>query len=264
MRTAVVHIKIERTLQTAAAAALPSLVDHMDGSVAILPSSLEHRDPVAEAIRDHLPVDSRPEIITPISGSAARRAFLIPTVLGDWRDVPINTPGVSVSSALMPKAIVTAQHRIIAVDVVEVARHGPFVLDVPARYVHPRQRLRLVADHSRSSLVAEVASALPISVSVVSLTLPGGTFLATTTDVIAAELVALALAERCIGSVRAFTGPWEDAVVQRATELELGVLMPARIRLIPEGECLREPWADALQEHVRRRLGIPGTSSLRP
>ncbi len=263
MRTAVVHIRSERTLE-AAASVLPSLIDDIDGSVAILPSSLDYRDPVAEAVLTQLPQGSTPEIVTPISGSAARRAFLLPTVLGDWRDVPINVPGVSVESALMPKAVASAEHRIIGVDVVEVSRHGPFVLDVPARYVHPRQRLRLVADRSRSSLVAEVAAALPISLSVVSLTLPEGTFLAATKDIIAAELVALALAERCIGSVRDFTGPWEDAVVQRATELELGVLMPARIRLVADGRCLHEAWADTLQEHVRRRLGIPGTSSWRP
>lgn len=264
MRTAVIQIRVERTLQAAVAALLPSLTAHLGGTVAILPSSLEHRDPVAEAIRGQLPSESEPEIVTPVSGSAARRAFLLPTVLGDWRDVPITVSGSSITSALLPKSVATARDRIIAVDVVEVARHGPFVLDVAARFVHPRQRLRLVADRSRSVLVAEVAAAMPITLAVVSLTLPEGTFLAATNDLIAAELVALALAERCIGAVRAFTGPWEDDVVQRATELELGVLMPSRIRLVPAGECAREPWADALQEHVRRRLGIPGTSSLRP
>ena len=146
---------------------------------------------------------------------------------------------------------------------VEVARHGPFVLDVPARFVHPRQRLRLVSDRERSGLTAEVASAVPISLIVVSLILPEGALVAATTDVIAAELVALALSERCLGSVRAYTGPWEDAVVQRATELGMGVLVPSAIRLLPDGQSSKEPWADALLEHVRRRLGIPGTSSLR-
>lgn len=264
MRTAVVHIRIERTLQMAARAVLPPLTSHMSGSIAILPSSLDHQDLVAASIRELLPADCAPQVVAPISGSAARRAFLLPTVLGDWRDVPVTTAGASVSSALFPKALATADHRIIAVDVVEVARHGPFVLDVPARHVHPRQRLRLISDRQRSSLVAEIASALPVSLTAVSLTLPEGTFLAVTTDMIAAELVALALAERCIGSARAFSGPWEDDVVQRATQLEMGVLVPSRIRLIVEGGRARDPWADVLREHVRRRLGIPGTSSLRP
>jgi hypothetical protein len=46
-------------------------------------------------------------------------------------------------------------------------------------------------------------------------------------------------------------------VVQRATELDLGVLLPAAIRLIVTGNVAREAWADALAEHVRRRLGLP-------
>src|SRR5699024_2432245 len=128
-------------------------------------------------------------------------------------------------------------------------RRGPFVLDVPARYVHPRQRLRLIADRERSGLLAEVASVVPIDLMLVALILPDGAFVAATTDRIAGELVALALSERCLGTSRSFTGPWEDPVVQRATEMQLGVLVPALIRLEPEGAHIREPWADALLEH---------------
>lgn len=264
LRTATVHIRVERTLQAASAALLPSLMGHLNGDVVILPSSLDADDPLAETVREHLPHDATADTLTPVSGAAARRAFFVPTVLGDWRDVAITSPGSRGESTLLPKDLAGARSRIVAVDIVEVARHGPFVLDVLARYVHPRQRLRLVADRARSELVAEVASAAMPSLSVIRLSLPGGTLLAATNDVIAAELVALALAERCIGSARAFTGPWEDAVVQRATELELGVVIPAAIRLQSAGSAVREPWADALIEHIRTRLGIPGTSSLRP
>ena len=261
---ATVQIRIERTLQEAIGELLPVLLTHLDGSVVILPSTLEHRDLVAEAVESTLPDGSTPQIVTPLSGGDARKAMLLPAAFGNWQDVPVTSPGARVTSALLPKAIMSARHRIIATDVVEVARHGPFVLDLPARYVHPRQRLRLVTDRERSELMAEVASVVPISLVVVCLILPEGAFVAATSDVIAAELVALALSERCLGSVRAFTGPWEDAVVQRATELDLGVLVPSAIRLVAEGSSVREPWADALQEHIRRRLGIPGTSSLRP
>jgi hypothetical protein len=239
------------------------LLGHLDGSVAILPSTLERRDLVAEAVQDELPAGSHPEILVPLTGGEARRAMVLPAAFGNWQEVPVTTAGTRVASVTLPRAVMSPAHRIIATDVVEVARHGPFVLDVAARYVHPRQRLRLVTDRERSELMAEVASVVPISLAVVGLILPDGAFLAATSDVIAAELIALALSERCLGSVRAFTGPWEDAVVQRATELGLGVLVPSAIRLLPDGSSAREPWADALLEHVRRRLGIPGTSSLR-
>lgn len=264
MRTATVHIQIEQTLSRAAAALIPVMMGHAQGETAVLPSSLDPKDPVAEQVMHLLPESAEGRVIVPVSGGAARRAFLSPTVLGDWRDMPILAPGSRLPSALMPGALSNAQHRVIAVDVVEVARHGPFVLDLAARYVHPRQRLRVVADTARSELAAEIAGAVNVDLHVVSLTLREGTFLAATTDPIAAELVALALSERCIGSTRAFTGPWEDAVVQRATELELGVLIPSRIRLLPTGSVAHLAWADEITEHVRRRLGIPGTSSLRP
>ena len=264
MRTATVQIQIEPTLARAAAELLPVMAGHFHGATIVLPSSLDPKDPVAAEVLSQLPADTDGSIMVPVSGAAARRAFLSPTVLGDWRDMPILAPGSKLQSALMPGAIAAADNRVVVVDVVEVARHGPFVLDLAARYVHPRQRVRVVADAARSELAAEIASAVRFDLHVVSLTLREGTVLAVTTDAIAAELVALALAERCIGSTRAFTGPWEDAVVQRATELELGVLLPSRIRLLPSGTAFQQPWADEIVEHVRRRLGIPGTSSLRP
>jgi hypothetical protein len=264
VRTATVQIQIETSLNRAASALLPVMAGHFRGDTVIMPSSMDPKDPVASEVLSHLPEGADGNIVVPVSGGAARRAFLSPTVLGDWRDLAIPGPASKLQSALVPGALSSADHRIIAVDVVEVARHGPFVLDLAARYVHPRQRVRVVADAARSEIAAEVASAVRIDLHVVSLTLREGTFLAVTTDPIAAELMALALAERCIGSTRAFTGPWEDAVVQRATELELGVLLPSRIRLLPSGDAARQAWADEITEHVRRRLGIPGTSSLLP
>lgn len=264
MRTATVQIQIEPTMPRAAAEVLPVMTGHFQGETVVLPSSLDQADPVADAVVANLPESADGTVVVPVSGAAARRAFLSPTVLGDWRDVPILAPGSRLPSALMPGRVATASHRVVAVDVVEVARHGPFVLDLAARYVHPRQRVRVVADAARSDLAAEIAAAVRMDLHVVSLTLKDGSFLAATTDPIAAELVSLALSERCIGATRAFTGPWEDAVVQRATELEMGVLLPSRIRLLPAGSAARQPWADEILEHVRRRLGLPGTSSLRP
>lgn len=264
MRTATVQIQIEPTLHRAAAEVLPVMTGHFQGDTVVLPSSLDAADPVAEEVLAHLPDGADGRVVVPVSGAAARRAFLSPTVLGQWRDIPVLATGSKMQTAVMPAPIATAEHRVVAVDVVEVARHGPFVLDVAARYAHPRQRVRLVADAARGELAADIASAVRVDLNVVSLTLREGTFLAATTDPIAAELVALALSERCLGTTRAFTGPWEDAVVQRATELELGVLLPSRIRLVTAGGAAHEPWADEIAEHVRRRLGIPGTSSLRP
>ncbi|HWV24837.1 MAG TPA: hypothetical protein VNZ58_11655 [Thermomicrobiales bacterium] len=264
MQTATVQIRVERTLQRAIDALIPTLTDHLAGDIAIMPSTMDHRDLIAEAVSGILPTSASPQVITPLSGADARRALVMPARSNRWTDIPMRIPGTHVASALLPTSLMNPPHRVIVTDVVEVARHGPFVLDLPARYVHPRQRLRLITDRERSDLMAEVASVVPITLAIVCLVLPEGAFVAATDDRIAAELVALALSERCLGTARSFQGPWEDAVVQRATELGLGVLLPAAIRLLPDGSATREPWADALVEHVRRRLGIPGTSNLRP
>lgn len=261
MRTATIQIRLERTLEAAAGGLLTDLLGHLGGSVMILPSSLDVEDIVADRIIDVLPREAEPEVLLPLAGNEARKAFVLPTGLGNWRQVPIHIAGAALDAALLPGALMDARHRIIAVDVVEVARRGPFVLDVAARYAHPRQRFRFITDRARSDLTAEVASVVPLTLVVVALVLPEGTLLGATTDPIAAELLALALAERCIGGARAFTGPWEDAVVQRATELDLGVLLPSAIRLVTTGSSAREGWADALMEHVRRRLGLPALPS---
>lgn len=264
MQTATVQIRVERTLQEAIDALIPPLTGHLSGDVAIMPSTLEHQDLIADAVSRSLPDAVTPETVTPITGADARRALILPARPTRWTEVRLTTPGTRVGSALLPKSLMNPPHRLIVTDVVEVARRGPFVLDLPARYVHPRQRLRLVTDRERSGLLAEVASVVQVSLAVVCLILPEGAFAAATSDRIAAELVALALSERCLGTTRSFSGPWEDPVVQRATELQLGVLVPAAIKLIPDGHAARELWADALVEHIRRRLGIPGTSSLMP
>jgi len=244
-------------MPAAVAAALPPLTRHLRCSVAVLPASLEADDPVAMAVAGNLPPAAEPTILTPVSGAAARRAFLLPSVIGGWKEEPVRAAGSSTASVLLPEPLVDAAYRLVAVDVVEVARRGPFVLDLLARYIHPRQRLRLVSDRQRSNIVAEVASVALPAFAIVSLGVPGGALVAVTNDVIAAELVALALAERCIGASRAFTGPWEDDVVQRATELQLGVLLPSGITLQTAGGAVNEPWAVSLLDHLTHRLGLP-------
>ena len=77
--------------------------------------------------------------------------------------------------------------------------------------------------------------------------------LAATCDPVAAELFALALSEGVLGSDLAFTGPWEDPVVQRATELELGVVVPHQIELVIHGDP-GDAWATL--ERIAGRIGV--------
>lgn len=229
----------------------------MAGSIALLPSSLDGKDPFLELVRTALPVDTSPFTALPVTGSAARRAFLTPTVLGNWIDRPVHVEGLQFTSVTLPNDLARAEHRIVVTDVVEVSRRGPFVLDLPARYIHPRQRMRLLASGQREAQAAEVAAGFSLDLMAVYLAQRSGVVLAVTTDPIAAELVALAMSELCIGSPRSFAGPWEDPVVQRATELELGVLLPNRIRLILDGPERGSHWAQRIDQHIHQRLGVP-------
>lgn len=257
MRTATISLWADQNFAQATNALVSSHATHMSGSVAILPSSMDARDPFAVLVANALPEDTHPFTAVPVSGAAARRAFVTPNVIGRWLDRPMRSESPSISSVTWPQDVVQANHRIIVTDVVEVARHGPFVIDLPARYIHPRQRMKLLASGQREHLAAEVADAFSIDMMAVYMSHREGAVLAVTTDPIAAELVALAMSELCTGAPRSFTGPWEDPVVQRATELEMGVLLPNRIRIILDGPNRADHWAQRVVNHVHLRLGVP-------
>ena len=256
MRNATISLWADNDFNAATRALIPAHAGHMTGSVALLPSSMDSKDPFISMVSGALPEDTHAFTAIPVSGAVARRAFVTPTVLGRWIDRPVVSESSQVSSIAWPQDVAQADHRIVVTDVVEIARKGPFVLDLPARFIHPRQRMRLLSSGQRESLAAEVASSLPLDLMAVYMSHREGVVLAVTTDPIAAELTALAMSELCTGSPRSFTGPWEDPVVQRATELEMGVLLPNRIRIITDGPNRADHWAQRVVEHVHLRLGV--------
>ena len=262
MRVASVYIWFDSDA-SAAASPLVSLVSHMAGHVAVLPSSLVHSDLWAMRVTELLPTDAQPHITTPVTGASARRALVTPMALGSWIDRPVLAPGATVRVATFPREVAQADHRIVVLRLNEEYRPGPFVLDLPMRYVHPRQRMRMLASSDRGALAAEVASALSVELCVVVLDRSDARSecaVIATTDPVAAELIALSLSELAAGVPRGFTGPWEDAVVQRATELQLGVLLPQQMRLIVGGAVAASPWAADVLHHVRMRLGLPAST----
>lgn len=256
MKNATISLWADTDFAQATESLVPAYSGHMAGSIALLPSSLDSRDPFIALVRKSLPEVSHPFVSLPVSGAAARRAFVTPSVIGRWIDRPVKVPDGSLNAVTWPQDLAQADHRMVVIDVVEVARKGPFALDLSARYIHPRQRMRLLSSSQREAQAAEIASALSIDLFAVYLAQRDGVMLAVTSDIIAAELVALAMSELCVGSPRSFTGPWEDAVVQRATELELGVLLPDRMRLVLDGPDRSSHWSQRITEHIRMRLGI--------
>lgn len=260
MKNATISLWADTDFNRATDSLLGPFVGHMTGSIALLPSSLDGKDPFMAMVHKAMPEVSQPFTVLPVSGAAARRAFITPNVIGRWIDRPVKIQDGDLNAVTWPQDLAQADHRIVVTDVVEVARKGPFVLDLPARYIHPRQRMRLLASSQREAQASEIASALSMDLFAIYLAQRDGVMLAVTSDIVAAELVSLAMSELCVGSPRSFTGPWEDPVVQRATELELGVLLPGRMRVILDGPDRSSHWSQRIVEHIRMRLGITASN----
>src|SRR5690606_34549783 len=137
-----------------------------------------------------------------------------------FRRVDIHASSSTLQHVRLPASLLDATRLICVVDLDRVAKTGPFVLDLLARYVSPVDRLRIIASRERSVLVTEVNLAQRIDSIVISRMVDGQRVNVVTSDLVAGELSALTLSEMVVGGQRQWQTPWEDAVVQRATELE--------------------------------------------
>ena len=125
--------------------------------------------------------------------------------------------------------------------------------DLVARYLTPVDRLRVLGGSTRSA-TAEVTLARRPDFCLVARRIAGMHLLVVTEDVVAAELMTLALVDEDFLAEHRLTGPWEDDVVQRATELDLGVRLPQEIRVDVVGD-MPEAVSGTLAR-VLSRIGI--------
>ncbi len=194
----------------------------------LVPSSGETADALLSLLVTELRAgDVAPIVCVPAHGP---RALMGST----WAPVEIETPDLPRHRVRIARALAGTEPWIVC-DVDAVARTGPFILDVVSRYLHPLDRVRLLADRQRGRRAADLNLAIRPVWSVIGAHAGSGYLLAACHDPVAAELFALALSEQILGPEHAFTGPWEDPVVQRATELELGVVIPQQIEFVVHG-----------------------------
>jgi hypothetical protein len=171
-----------------------------------------------------------------------------------WRHLPLSRPDARLAEVSLPATVVAARSRV-ALAAVQPDGTAPIALDLLARYAHPRLRLLLRTAWEREALAAELNLVCRLDLLVISGALAGVYVAAVTGDRIAAELVGLALREDPMVAEREMSGPWEDTLVQRATELNLGVRLPSQLRLhqppdLPAGVA-------AALDRIRLRLGVP-------
>lgn len=223
------------------------------GSVVVLPSSLNRRDALAAIARremraagveSHLEVPGNPvALLSRLARDDSR-----------WRAATISPPDREARTVRLPTSILDAARLWVVTDVDAVSGRGPYALDLLSRYVDPISRARHLGSRERETVPVEVNLARTPDRYV--LTKDTGAFVlgAVTSDPIAAELLALSLADEDLGRDHRVTGPWEDPMVQRATELDLGVRLPQEIRVTVSGG--RSEAIDGMIARIFARIGV--------
>ncbi len=171
----------------------------------------------------------------------------------DWTRVAIGGRGSVLEDVPVPRAL--AGESLLEVVDLDEADASPITLW--SRYVHPRLWAVAGPTARRAPINADIGLGIEPVLVVIAGRHGSLGVAAATPDIVAAELLTLALRGTTEESL---VGPWEDPVVQRATELELGVVRPDQIFLDPilppHGSLMHSALA-SLVDHVKLRLGIP-------
>lgn len=253
-----IHVFHALTVAEAVKEAMRNVVGLAQEATLVLPSSLDSGDPLVQVIRRELRARAISSAVLIPEHPVRLATGRLLARRTEWQAVPLALPDKPERTVSLPARLLTAGSALYATHVNTVARTGPFQLDLLSRYIHPRDRLRLLADQDRAGLAAEINLAARPAWSVIGCDVSPG-IVAVATDLIAAELVALCLAERFFDRRGEFSSPWEDRVVQRATELDLGVSTPHHMRIEvvngASGTASEEAVA-AIAAALRERIGI--------
>jgi len=199
----------------------------------------------------------RPAGLSPRYWSSPGRA------LGEWREVPL-APDSLIPRATLPSRLVDSDNLVLLNDLRDEQELRPVIaLGVWKRYLHPKQRLLVELASHRTPVDAEIAAVIRPAATVLAASGNSYALLTFTTDPLAAELIGLAIHWATSFSEAETTGPWEDAIVQRATELGSEIRLPRDLSL--EWRRAEEPaepdpelFAN-LARRVEQRLGIPSS-----
>ena len=166
-------------------------------------------------------------------------------------------PGVAgevITTVVLPGRLVDSECLWSITDIDAVSGRGPYVLDLPARYTDTTTRLRIVASKRRAEIAVAILQARPFERQVLVRHFPSFEFIAICDDPIAAELLALSLVDEDLTRDHQVAGPWEDDLVQRATELDLGARLPRDITVETTGP--RDGPVPATLGRILGRIGI--------
>lgn len=150
------------------------------------------------------------------------------------RSVDVDAIAPRLRRVNLPVAIVDADLVVAAIDAREIKTARPeLALSLWSKLVPPRYRMAARLTGARDGLATEFLLARPPD-SVLIVDRAGqsqGLVAVAGTDIIATEVVALALRDVSLPAPSSSPGPWEDHLVQRATELSLGCSGPVEIQI---------------------------------
>ncbi len=216
------------------------------------PRRREGRDVAETAARVLRGQGRMARIVRPPSSLGRLRALVPGTGADDWVSVAIEARGARLRSVRAPRDL-TGEELVAAIDLQSTL--SP--LRIWSAHVHPLAGAVAGSSGSRSSLAADLALAFAPCAVLIGGTVGSLNIGVATQDLVAAELLTLGLRE----SGEAEVGPWEDPLVQRATELQLGITRPDQFKLVPRWTgptAVPQSGAlDALADRLRLRLGIP-------
>lgn len=148
-----------------------------------------------------------------------------------WRSVDLDGRGNRLARAMLPAAFFEPGRQVVVVN--DLRRFVParpaIAIALWSHFAHPRQQLGASIGDQASGLVAEIALAAPAALYIVAASWQGKPMAVVSADMIATELVGLAIGQMQADPDREIAGPWEHPLVQRATELDLGARLPSDI-----------------------------------
>jgi len=160
------------------------------------------------------------------------RMFAAVARRSSWVDVNIDERAPRLRNVKLPRGLVESQAVIGAADLRRAGAERPVIaLGLWASLASPVHRIGALVTGQREGLTAEIGLAVsPAALIAVDRLARSGPLVAMVSDdPIAAELVALAFWRLRHPSSTDLPGPWEDPLIQRATELGLGVTQPSQI-----------------------------------
>lgn len=208
------------------------------------------------------------QIAFPPAALGVARALRRPGSGPGWVSINVSARTTHFVEILVPRELAAIGSLVAVTSIAGDRRPRPsLAIGLWIAYAHPKQALGARLTGTRHGLAAEIALAFAPRLYVIAGDLGSQIVAVATSDPIAAELVGLALQHERLRLGQATVldpdleapGPWMDPLVQRATELRLGVTTPDRIALATAwaGPAGGDAALTALADRIRLALGLP-------